>query len=384
MVSEGREGQASALSNTPASDCRIGRIPVRNLWLLMFYASDLFRARGTGHSGLDEAPYDLPDLVAEILAHAAEARFRRQLTSGYQSRNAVVSRVRGRIDVLKTVRHQLLERGMVACRFSELTVNTPRNRLVLAALDTVSGLVANPGLAHRCRGLSSAMRAIGVSGERPTRAQISAERFGRNDAQDRVMVEAAKLALEFALPTEVGTSELPLPDREGTWVRNLFEKAVAGFYEVALKPHGWKVKRGTNWYWQAASKTDGISAILPNMKTDVVLEDPVGQRRIVIDTKFTSIVTQGWRRDETLRSAYIYQIYAYLRSQAGNGNPLADNASGLLLHPSVGEMVDEEVVIQGHAIRFATVDLMASPSEIRTQLLHMCVPRVQAQASLVV
>ena len=35
-----------------------------------------------------------------------------------------------------------------------------------------------------------------------------------------------------------------------------------------------------------------------------------------------------------------------------------------MLHPAVGEHVDEEVTIQGHRIRFATVDLNASPQEI--------------------
>lgn len=32
----------------------------------------------------------------------------------------------------------------------------------------------------------------------------------------------------------------------------------------------------------------------------------------------------------------------------GRGDNLADSASGLLLHPAIGEMVDEAVVIQGH------------------------------------
>jgi len=57
-------------------------------------------------------------------------------------------------------------------------------------------------------------------------------------------------------------------------------------------------------------------------------------------------------------------------SQVGCGDPRADNAGGLLLHPSIGEMVDETVVIQGHRIRFATVDLTASATEIRFQLLN--------------
>ena len=49
---------------------------------------------------------------------------------------------------------------------------------------------------------------------------------------------------------------------------------------------------------------------------------PPSGRRIVIDTKFTSIVTAGWYREETLRSGYVYQIYAYLRSQVGRGDTL--------------------------------------------------------------
>jgi 5-methylcytosine-specific restriction enzyme subunit McrC len=59
------------------TDGYIGRIPVRNLWLLMLYASDLFRTRGIGNVGLEANPDDLPDLIAEILAHAVEVRQRR-------------------------------------------------------------------------------------------------------------------------------------------------------------------------------------------------------------------------------------------------------------------------------------------------------------------
>ena len=39
------------------------------------------------------------------------------------------------------------------------------------------------------------------------------------------------------------------------------------------------------------------------------LSHEISGRRIIIDTKFNSIVTKGWYRDETLCSGYIYQIY---------------------------------------------------------------------------
>lgn len=350
----------------------IGRIPVRNIWLLMLYASDLFRIKGTDGTGLEETPDDLPDMVAEILAHAVEERQRRRLSLGYRTRAAAINRVRGRIDVLTTERHQLLARGLVACRFDELTIDTPRNRFVRAALELISRLARRAELVHRCRKLVNDMKSMGVSGTPPTPREMSADRFGRHDVDDQYMVAAAKLAFDLALPTETsGAHILPLPNREERWARKFFERAVGGFYDVVLSPQGWRVGTGGTLAWQIGWSTPGIDRILPSMRTDIVLDHLETGRRIVIDTKFNSILTSGWYREESLRSGYLYQIYAYLRSQAGSGDPSADEAEGLLLHPSLGESVDETVVIQGHRIRFMTVDLTATTSTIRKELLQV-------------
>ncbi len=350
----------------------VGRIPVRNLWLLMLYASQLFRKLNHGKIAVEDNPDDIPDLVAELLAHAVEHRLRRNLSFGYQSKKAVLGRVRGHVDLLTTERRQLLARGRVACRFQDLTVNTPRNCFVRAALDKIATIVLRPDLAHRCRTLAGSLKQIGVTGEKPSRTEVFADRLGRHDSADQLMVEAAHLAFELSLPTETtGDRLLALPDREITWVRRLYEKAVAGFYDVVLSGSGWHIDAGKSINWLIERKSEGIDRILPKMRTDVILDHNGTGRRIVIDTKFTSIVTKGWYREDTLRSGYVYQIYAYLRSQESDGDLLTSNASGLLLHPSIDEMVDETVVIQGHAIRFATVDLGTSSCLIREQLLRV-------------
>jgi 5-methylcytosine-specific restriction enzyme subunit McrC len=350
----------------------IGRIPVRNLWLLMFYASDLFRVRGDASAGIEALPDDLPDLLAEILAHAVEVRRQRRLNLGFRSRHAVLSRVRGRIDLPHTERRRLLDRGRVACRFDDLTIDTPRNRYVRAALEKVSRFVRCRDLAHRCRTLANSLRAMGVSGELPDRRNIGIDQFGRNDQDDRSMVSAARLVFELALPIEsAGARSMAVPDREVGWVRGLYERAVGGLYTVVLQPQGWRVRCGGVLTWQIDQRTAGIDRILPGMRTDIVLDHPQGLRRLVIDTKFTAITSNGWHREESLRSAHLYQMYAYLRSQVGRSDPLADRTSGLLLHPCIGMPLDETVVIQGHAIRFATVDLTASASEIRARLLGL-------------
>ena len=47
----------------------------------------------------------------------------------------------------------------------------------------------------------------------------------------------------------------------------------------------------------------------------------------------------------------MYQLYANLRSQEGRGDPWADQADGLLLHPAINGHGDESVRIQGHRQR---------------------------------
>ena len=351
----------------------IGKIPVRNLWLLILYASDIYKELNAANISVEENPDDIPDLVAEMLCRRVEHRIQRNLSYSYQSRDAVLSRVRGRIDLLGTERGRLLERGKISCHFDELTIDTPRNRYVRAALEAISKVVKRKDLAHRCRSLDIRLRRMGVSQIRPSRSEISVDRFGRHDAEDKPMVTAAHLAFNLALPTESkGTRQLFSPERDNLpWLRKLFEKGVAGFYSTVLSNQCYRVSAGKVLKWQIGDKSSDIDKILPSMKTDIIIDNIDLAHRIVIDTKFNSVVTSGWYRNETLRSGYLYQMYAYLRSQESSDDPLNENAYGLFIHPSVGKSMNEYVVIDNHKIKFSTVDLGATAIEIREQLLKI-------------
>lgn len=314
---------------------------------------------------------DIPDLIARLLIEAVERRLRRNFTCGYRHRDKSLTRVRGRINILTTESRQLLSRGEVFCRFEELTIDTPRNRLVRAALELMARLVRNNDLFRQCRALAATLGRAGVGGMRPSRAELASDQIGRNDAADRFMVALARLAFDLALPTEQsGTTPLAAPDREEAWVRRLFEKAILGFARVELEPLGWSVRGGMPLKWQVSSKSMQIGTILPRMVTDIVIDSPHCARRLVIDTKFTSILGTGRFGDERLKSGYLYQMYAYLRSQEGS-DPRWDTSAGLFLHPAVGLRLYERAIIQGHSIAFATVDLSSSATSIRSELRHI-------------
>jgi len=365
----------------PENSGFIGRIPVRNIWLLLLYASQLYRELPeTRRVELEEAPDDIPELVAELLASAVERRMRRNLTVGYRRRADVLNRVRGRIDLLRTERGQLLQRGQVACTFDELTIDTPRNRCVKEALLLLAKVVKREPIAQRCRELAARLSLAGVQSEPDARrvsAHILRSGAGWTDAEERQMLAAARLAFDLAIPTEQsGNALLAMADRDANPGWKLYEHAVAGFYQAVLQDRGWYVNHGHHMSWHMVEGESSVRDLMPQMITDITLErrpagNDVNGHRIVIDTKFMSPVTSGQRGKETFRSGNIYQMYAYLRSQEDAGDLLWRTATGVLLYPSLGVDYDEAATIQGHRIRFATVDLVAETKTIRRQLLRI-------------
>lgn len=351
----------------------MGKIPVRNLWLLLLYASDLYRQLdAASKKNLENNPDEIADLVAEILCHQVEKRLMRNLSFGYQLKSEDINRVRGRINLLRTESHQLLNRGKVACHFEELTVNTPRNRYVHGALERIAGFVGRKQVSLRCKSLALSFERLGVERGIPVGYKPHNEHLGRNDANDLRMITAAELAFSLALPLDLpGGNMLPIIDKNNKWLRKLFEKSVAGFYDVVLDKREWRVQAGLFLYWQISAKSSRITETLPNMKTDIVLVNKLTGKRIIMDTKFNSILTKGWYRDKTIRNGYLYQIYAYLRSQEKADDPASQNSIGILLHPSVEGDFRETVTIQGHEIHFYTVDLTLEAKDIKKQLLNV-------------
>lgn len=107
------------------------------------------------------------------------------------------------------------------------------------------------------------------------------------------------------------------------------------------------------------------------MEIDIQLDNATLGKRIVIDTKFTTITKKNHYGKERFKREYIFQLYSYLRSQEVVDDNIAMSSDGILLHPSIGVEFNEKVKIQGHYMRFCTVDLTLSPAEISQQLLGL-------------
>lgn len=344
-------------------------IPVRNLWLLYLWASDLYEFLEPHERTLPEQDAEnLPALAATILCSEVEHRLRREPTVQYVARREHVAAVRGRIDHLETARKSLLDRGRVSCSFEELSVDSPRHRYVLAAL-TLAGraLPEHADLQQRCLSTAAWLQRLGVTSGQPDPTTPRREVFGHFDSKDRRMVAAARLVVDALLPSHVsGTVEAPVANRDEHVLRRLYEKAIRNFLAVQLP---WKVHAPV-FHWPVQTPA---AAWFPTMRTDITIDRPSGIR-LVIDTKFTQATRVHHRsRHTSLREAHLYQLYAYLRSQVDVHRPQDGPVAGLLLYPQTGVTGPVDVVtnIQGHPVRAATVNLMTEPPRIRERLLEL-------------
>lgn len=360
-----------ALDTSQLATTTVNRIPIKNIWLLLLYASDLYKSIGEKQRvELENNPEDLIDLVGKLFCATVEKRLARELSVGYTETTASLNRVRGRIDHLTTTSKQLLAKGKVHCHYETLTIDTPKNRYVHAAVIKLLSLVKDNTLIHQCNKLINRFTLLGVG--KSNNYSIATDRFIKSDILDQQMVSLAHLIFNFAIPTELaGLHQLEQVQKTDYWLRHLFEKAIVGFYQVNLEKDQWKVLAGKKLSWQQEEKTENIDRFFPTMKTDLIIEHLINKHKLIIDTKCTSILKKGRYREQSFKTDYIYQLYAYLRSQEKITDPLSLTSSGMLLHPAIDISVNEAVTIQGHKLKFCTIDLAQDALTIKSNLLRL-------------
>jgi 5-methylcytosine-specific restriction enzyme subunit McrC len=346
---------------------------------MFLYAWDLLPASPAFEAAVERAPG--PSLLfAAVLAECLERRSRYGLPRAYVAEEGEVGAIRGRIDFLHSIRTQAFERGRAHCRYEAYSADNPRNRIIRGALKRLLSdhqlwnTPASTGqLRNRLQRCDAAMIDIGVGPA--TRAAIRRERPGRNDAGDRLILAICELILESAIPPETaGLAHLFEGVRDARLLRTVFERFVARFLERCLSPFGWVVEAQKYFDWPVMHASRGMTEYLPRMQVDLLLSPPGGGRRIVVDTKFTDVLARGRTGAEIFKSAHLYQVYAYIQTQAG---ALGAPAEAILLYPAIRRSLREYMRLPGQILRLETIDLSEPWQEIEKALSNIVVRRVE-------
>src|SRR5689334_16275274 len=107
------------------------------------------------------------------------------------------------------------------------------------------------------------------------------------------------------------------------------------------------------------------------MKPDLILQHNTSGNLLMLDTKFTakSLVENIWGK-QLFDSSHLYQMYAYLNTQARLSEH-HQKAVGILLYPAVDHNLSESIELENHIIRIECLDLTAKWQDIEKQLVNI-------------
>jgi 5-methylcytosine-specific restriction enzyme subunit McrC len=348
-------------------------IPIRNLYYLYAYAWDQFHFVRRVKTGEGTGP-DAGAFFAKILVQACHQIFRRGVVREYEFYEQELPQLRGRIDVIKTFRRDTLKRGRVCCRFDELTADALQNQLIKTTLIHLLGRKQiSPRLASDIRKCIRTFEALGVkTAELNKRAFRRVELTHKNSLYS-FLLHICELICEGLFPEHDGRSGqfVSLMEDE-TKMNRIFERFVRNFFRHEQTEFEVKSERIA---WDIGEVETAAPDLLPSMHTDTSLQS--SERTIIIETKYYSETLHTYYDRKALRSAHLYQLFAYVKNLENRSGP-DKYAEGLLLYPAVHDHVQFETTIQGHRMRARTIDLNEPWESISGQLLAMTARACQA------
>jgi len=340
------------------------KIPVKNIYYLLCYSwNTLAEGDVADVSAVDST--ELADLFASVLLAGANHLLRRGLNQEYETFESDLAAIRGRVDVATSARKQLLQHGKARCVFDELSVNTLPNQLIKSTVRHLASVPTLNGALRKKLGLL--YRELGGIGDIPlTRLAFRRVQLRRNARFYKFLLSICEIVAGSWLIDEA-TGEYRFRDfmRDPKMMARLYENFILNFYRIErpdLDVRKEKIR------WTASSEDDHSLVFLPSMETDISIRD--GSRTLIIDAKYYQDTFSNYFESESIHSANLYQVFAYLKNLEERGGADA-RADGMLLYPAINQNVRLSYEIQGHGVSICTIDLAADWTELRDELLQL-------------
>lgn len=302
-------------------------------------------------AALDTQRLDLLELLIRLFADRLRTAVRSGLPRRYLAREEDLPFLRGRLDVIRQTTHLAVRPDRLACRFDELSENTPLNRVLKAAVKRLADRARTAANVRSLAELAARFESVGDS-RAPLDEQVRLDRtnaafhslyplaclFLRGDWQSTASGSASGFALLF-----------PMND--------LFEKFVGRSLKRALPPGSVHLQHN---HRHALADANGP---LFWLKPDVKIDTPDGV--VILDTKWKSIKSSDSKLG--VEEPDVYQMLAY--GQAYEAKRL------ILLYPWSEELGKPEgicarwkAVGTGCPFHVATVDVGQRKRDIKVAL----------------
>jgi 5-methylcytosine-specific restriction enzyme subunit McrC len=338
-------------------------IPIKNIFHMLCYAWNVLDQNKILE--VNDWEVEKPvDLFARVLINGTNHLLKYGIGKEYKNIVDSTSSLRGKIDILSSVRRMLPKHGKAICSYDELSMNNLNNQIIKATLSIlVKDKQLDPKLKQESIILIKKLQQV-------SDIQLSNRVFKRISLNShtriyRLILNVCDLVYRQSLLNPDG-SKFKFMDfvRDDRKMSVVYEKFLYNFFKNNQTE--FLVTR-ERIYWNASSEDDPELALLPTMLTDITLRSP--NRTIVIDAKYYRKTLNDFRGSKKLHSNNLYQMFAYLRNMENNKKD--ENAEGILLYPVINESISKGYDMSGKSIQIETIDLMKNWEVIEKDLLSI-------------
>ena len=228
----------------------------------------------------------LLEFLVGMFADRLRTAVRRGLPHRYRLRQGDLPLLRGKLDILRQIARHSVRPDLLACNFDELSVDTPLNRVLKAAVVRLGSITRHAANAHRLAELSARLEFVGESHD-PLREPVALDRtniaFHRLYAWSRLFLSGKWQSTTTGANAGVALL-FPMND--------LFETFVSRVMQSVLAPGSTRLQHTGRYALTARDQS--VFALRPD---------------IVIDTKWKPLNPDD--RVVGVEQSDVYQMLAY-------------------------------------------------------------------------
>ncbi len=343
-------------------------IPIENMYYLLCYSWN--KLEEADQIELESKDFtELINLFALVLKNGINHLIKKGFDKNYILYSEDSKRLKGKIDFGVTIKKNLLKKAMLYCRFDELSFNVLHNQIIKS---TVRNLLLIDNLDKEIR---TELKEVFLSLNEVEIIKLEKKHFrlvqlnGNNHFYDFLLKICELIFDNSFIEEKTGKFKFKEFIRDERQMAYLFEDFIRNFYKIELS----KLVSNSKTYrenidWLAKASDETSSSYLPKMQTDISIE--FIHKKIIIDTKFYSNAFQNHYEKESIRSAHLYQLFAYLKNIENKGD-LNLNCEGILLYPQTDNKINLNFDLETHKVKIRTVNLNQNWKQIHDELIQI-------------
>jgi 5-methylcytosine-specific restriction enzyme subunit McrC len=329
---------------------------IRNIYNMLAYAYHALWHKDYADIQSENFDY-VHDMFASILAKGIAGQLKRGLHREYIEQEDILSSLKGKIAITESIGLKIKRDNRLACRYDDLSENIYMNRILKS---TAFMLAQSKEVKQKNRNaLKKSLHCFSeIEGIDPSAIDWNILNYSRNNAAYRMLMNVCQLALQSLLPyVNHGNQKLAIFSDDQA-LSKLYEKFLLEYYKKHFPQYN-PASRQIKW------DSEGPMGQLPQMCSDVMLVS--NRKKFVIEAKYYSRMMQTYYDAVSVRSAHLYQIYAYVKNESKGST---DQVSGALLYAKTDESIipRNKYVLGGNDFIVTTLDLNTPFNEIDRQL----------------